>query len=150
MGFSLVEVTLAMAVMAIGLIAILGLIPQGVTSSRGAADNTLVATIVHDIFNATRAQPFAGVNLNSAAYPFGFPLGPYNLQFPKLDTAYFDQSGLSPLTPADDYFKVVLSFAPQTPQALSVVTASVFWPAKQGMASFLNTNTFVTLVAQYQ
>lgn len=152
-GFSLVEVTLALAIMAIGLIGILGLIPQGVKSSRDAADNTISATIVHDIFNTIRAAPFANVNLSA----FGSPaLGTYNLQtsYPA-ETTYFDQSGLTPATPADSYFQVKLSFQPHitpTPLALSVVTATVSWPAKPGigMAKFLNTTTFVTQIAQYQ
>jgi uncharacterized protein (TIGR02598 family) len=156
-GFSLVEVTMAMAIMAIGLIAILGLIPQGVKSSRDAADNTTVATIVHDIFSTIRSAPvYTTVDLS------GFGTAPYqlgaanNLQNPiPAQTTYFDQAGLNPATPADSYFQVTLSFLPHTlptPLALSVITATVSWPAKPGigMAKFVNTTVFVTQVAQYQ
>ncbi|HUI08250.1 MAG TPA: prepilin-type N-terminal cleavage/methylation domain-containing protein [Verrucomicrobiae bacterium] len=153
-GFSLVEVTIALAVMAIGLVAILGLLPRGVQSSRNAADNTLAATIAHDVFNAIRTQPFTAVSLNA----YGFGTSPYNLQnaYPGLGSsvaAYFDQSGLTPETAEDDYFRVDLSFQPHTLPTvlpLSTVTATVFWPAKSGMTTFLNTNVFVTEIANYQ
>lgn len=149
-GFSLVEVTLAMAVMAIGLIAILGLIPQGVTSSRDAADNTTAATMVQDLFSTIRASPFITVDLSG----FGtLPAGStYNLQIlnPPV-TTYFDQAGFNPTTTADYYFRVVLSFRPHpTLPSLSVITATVSWPAKLNMATTpLNTTKFMTQVAQY-
>ena len=68
-AFSLIEVVLALAVSAIGLVAILGLLPQGLQASRDAADNTISATIVHDIFSTLRASPF----LNATnVYSLGF------------------------------------------------------------------------------
>jgi uncharacterized protein (TIGR02598 family) len=158
-GFSLVEVTIAVAVVAIGLIAILGLIPQGVQSSRDAADRTLAATIAQDLFDAVRSQLFTNVNLSSYG-TFPNQLGnAYNLQnsylkYP-LATTYFDQSGLSPSTVQDSYFRVDLTFEAQAPPppavtpVLSLVTATVSWPAKPGMTTFLNTNVFVTEVALY-
>src|SRR5258707_8255808 len=98
-GFTLVEVMLALAIVSIGLIAILGLLPTGLRSARDAADNTISATVIQDVFNTIRTQPFASVDLNSA---FGFPAipsqpnPPYNLQnnYPVI-TAYFDQAVFS-------------------------------------------------------
>lgn len=48
-AFSLVEVVLAIAIIAIGLVAILGLFPQGLTSGQNASDDSLVAVIAQDV-----------------------------------------------------------------------------------------------------
>jgi uncharacterized protein (TIGR02598 family) len=162
-GFSLIEVSIAMAVAAVGLIAIIGLLPPGIQSSRDAADNTIAASVVQDVFSTIRAASFTDVDLNT---PFGFTgpgasTGPYNLQnaypaTPNPVKAYFDLSG-GPVpdpaaTPQDCYYKVVVSFQPQNPPnpaVLSVVTATVSWPAKPGMTKFLSTASFVTQVAWY-
>ena len=47
-GFSLVEVTLAIAVVAVGLVAILGLFPLGMDAVRQAADSTQLMTVGQD------------------------------------------------------------------------------------------------------
>ena len=143
-GFSLIEVALAMAIMAVGFIAIIGLIPQGVSASRSAADNTISATLVHDIFNTIRSQPFGTVKLGS----FGF--GTYDLTVSGSGSAYFDQSGFAPASAADNYYKVTLNFITQSPVPSSLVVATVTWPAKSATTLPPNTNTFTTLVAHYQ
>ena len=146
-GFSLIEVMLALGVIAIGLIAIVGMIPQGVQASRDAADNTLSATIAHDIFDTIRADPFTSVNLSG----LGFPTALYNLQNPALGIlAYFDAQGLTPATPQDRYYKIALNFQPQSGLPSSVVTAIVTWPDKGTAALPINTNVFVTEIANYQ
>jgi type IV pilus modification protein PilV len=149
-GFSLVEIMVALVVISVGLIAIVGLIPQGIQASRSAADNTIVATIVHDVFNTMRCQPFTTVNLTA----YGF--GTYNLKNASLlpaPTAFFDQAGFTPTTPpADNYYKVVLKFQPHATLPLSLVTATVSWPAKSLTvpATPLNTQVFFTQIANYQ
>ncbi len=57
-AFTLVEVMLALAIVSIGLIAILGLLPTGLRSARDAADNTISATVVQDSFSLLRNSPF--------------------------------------------------------------------------------------------
>lgn len=159
-AFSLIEVVLALAVSAIGLMAILGLLPQGLQASRDAADNTISATIVHDVFSTLRTSPFTNItNLNS----FGFTVNgailqnPCNLQTYSLPppplgnqaaVAYFDQAGFT-TNRLNGYYKVILNFQPEPapPAAVSVVTATVVWPAVA--PSPINTNVFVTKVAQY-
>ena len=140
---------IALAVIAVGLIAIVGLIPQGIQSSRSAADNTLVATIVHDVFNTVRSQPFNNVNLST----FGFaPAGPYALQNPYVGLeAYFDSSGFTPVTAADRYYRVVLNFQPDVTLPLTLVTATVTWPAKSAPPPTpINSAVFFTQIANYQ
>jgi type II secretory pathway pseudopilin PulG len=55
-GFSLVEVTLALGVIAFALVAILGIIPTGLRSSRDAIDDTLTALIAQDLSSRLRAE----------------------------------------------------------------------------------------------
>jgi prepilin-type N-terminal cleavage/methylation domain-containing protein len=169
-AFSLIEVVLALAVAAIGMVAILGLLPQGLQASRDAADNTISATIVHDIFSTIRTMPFTNVtSLSSLGFvvePGGTPFpNPCNLQIyslppaplgfpPQGDVAYFDQAGFSNNL-ANAYYKVTLNFQPEippgvpntTPAAVSFITATVVWPALSPVP--INTNVFVTKVAQY-
>ena len=151
-GFTLVEVMLALAIVSFGLIAILGLLPTGLRSARDAADNTISATIIQDVFNSIRTNQFTNVHLDN----LGFPAGAYNLQNsyppgpPAVIVAYFDQEGFSPpATPQDRYFQVNLTFANQGPAlpALSMVTATVVWPAQSKNPP--NHNVFVTQIAQY-
>jgi uncharacterized protein (TIGR02598 family) len=139
MGFSLVEIMLALAVIAIGLVAVIGLIPQGIQASRDAADNTLAATIAHDTFNQMRQQSL-------------IPAGTWP---PVSQTVYYDALATNVINavtdPQDAYFRVVVT--PQlsvSVQGLYVVTASVTWPAKPTTVSPLNTNIFVTTIANYQ
>jgi uncharacterized protein (TIGR02598 family) len=145
----MVEIVIALAVISVGVIGILGLLPNALDSSRNAADNTLAATIVQDTFSTIRTQPFAAVDLSTLGPTF--PPGPYNLQFPPLSiTAYFDGSGLTPATAQDNYYKVVLNILPQGTLPLSLVTATVTWPDKSAAVHPPNTNVFVTQVANYQ
>jgi uncharacterized protein (TIGR02598 family) len=140
-AFSLVEVTLALAIMAIGLIAIIGMIPQGVQSSRDAADNTLAATIVHDTFNQLRQEAVT-------TWP-----PPSLATSPNL---YYDVVATNATTSqtVDSYYHVHLTSLPGTvaglpaPNLLLVVTAVVSWPTKS--AAPLNNITNVTQIANYQ
>jgi len=147
-GFSLVEIMVALVVIAVGLIAIVGLIPQGIQSSRSAADNTLVATIVHDVFNIVRSQPFATVNLNGLGFnPPGYNLSQAGAQS---GVAYFDSSGFPTAAQADRYYRVTLNFQHHATLPLSLVTATVAWQAKTAAAAPPNPQVFFTEIAQYQ
>lgn len=148
-GFSLVEVTLAVAIIALGLLAVLGLLPQGLNSARTAADNTLVATIVQDVFSMLRSADFTSAtltNLNPSSPPFA-PIGPYDLtSFNSTVVGYFDKSGLASSSgSADRYYKVALGFEPDGTLDLTRVIATVAWPALAAYPA--NTNIYVTMIA---
>lgn len=138
-GFSLVEVMIAMGVVAVGLIAIIGLIPQGIQASRSAADNTLAATIVHDTFNQMRLLAFT-----TTTWPPSWPATLY-------PDSYYDAAGTNQVlgTSIDRYYRVRLLSqpSPSVPNLL-VITAVVSWPAKS--LSPLNNITNVTQIANYQ
>jgi type IV pilus modification protein PilV len=148
-GFSLVEVTLAVAVVAIGLIAIIGLIPQGVQSSRDAADNTIAATIAHDALGELRSQPFDNIQICNNFDAAGNCIGSVtiNLSASAVKTLDYDQAGF--VTNATGYYKLTIKYDvdPVLP-SLTRVTATVSWPAQS--ASPLNNITNVTLIARYQ
>ena len=55
-GFTLVEVVLALAIVATAFIAVLGLLPAGLSQSRQAADSTVVAAIFEDLHNRLQGQ----------------------------------------------------------------------------------------------
>ena len=134
-GFSLIEIMLALAVIAIGLIAVVGLIPQGVQASRNAADNTLAATLAHDTFNLLRQQALQA--------PWPPTLSP--------NPIYYDAAGTNEALAAspDRYFSVFLTIAASQPNLVGV-TARVTWPDKSAASIPINTNIFFTSIANYQ
>jgi uncharacterized protein (TIGR02598 family) len=68
-GFSLIEVTLAIGVIAFALIAVLGLMPLGIQSSRDAGDDTRTSAIAQDVFNRMQGVLNAYVVSNNGALP---------------------------------------------------------------------------------
>lgn len=141
-GFSLIEIMLALAVIAIGLIAIVGLIPRGVQASRDAADNTLAATIMHDTFNGIRLSAQSTWPPNTSTVP-PLPLtGPQDICYDAAGTNQVDCT-----TSVDRYFHIHL--VPQSPSAaLLIVGATITWSAKSVIPP--NTNFFSTQIANYQ
>lgn len=57
-GFSLIEVTIAMAIAAVGVISLLGLIPQGMGTMRDAGDQAIMGRIHQQILNELQMTPF--------------------------------------------------------------------------------------------
>jgi prepilin-type N-terminal cleavage/methylation domain-containing protein len=151
-GFTMIEVVVALAVMSVGILAILGLLPTALQSSRDAADNTLAATIVQDAFSNLRSYPFGAAVVCDACGPGNTPLtknlATFDTTLPGVRpvTNLYDQAGFSANWP-DAYYAVMLDYQPRTPLALSRVTATVVWPAKS--AAPINKNVFITNVAQY-
>jgi len=127
---------ISLGVIAIGLIAVVGLIPQGVQSARDAADNTLAATIVQDTFNAIRQQA-----LVNATWP------------PSVQASYYyDAAGTNEFNSAGTltFYQVQLTTA-QPSANLLTLSAMVMWPVNLSSTSRpLNTNFFFTSIANYQ
>jgi len=57
-GFSLIEVTLAVSVIAFALVSLLGLVPLGLTNSRACQSETRAAELAHTVFATIAAEPF--------------------------------------------------------------------------------------------
>ncbi len=60
-GFTLIEVTLAVAIVGVAMLAIIGLLSNAVDSSRQVSDDTLVANLADDMINWTRITPYTNV-----------------------------------------------------------------------------------------
>jgi prepilin-type N-terminal cleavage/methylation domain-containing protein len=90
-GFNLIEVTLAVAVVAVALSTVLALLPSGMQASRQVSDDTIITTIVGDMFHWRRVIPFD--------QPTVFP---YNAELiaprPREWVEYFDANGYLPGT----------------------------------------------------
>jgi uncharacterized protein (TIGR02598 family) len=140
-AFTLIEVVTALAVVTLGVVAVLGLIPVSLKSARDAADNTLAATIAQDCFSQMRRLAL----VTGAWPPAGWPALPHTYWY---DAAGTNQvAGVSP----DRYFQIQVtspSPLPSAPPNLQIIAATVTWPAKS--ANPPNTNVFVTEIAQYQ
>lgn len=146
-GFTLIEVMLALAVAAIGMVAVLGLLPQGMQSARSAADNTISATIANNIFGRIRSQSFKKVDFvdlegNNTTY---------DLSASGNVTLYFDHRGVptNTLGGANNYyFRANVEFQHASSGSLTTVIATLVWPA---LATHPppNTNIFITSVAAY-
>ena len=62
-AFSLVEVVLALGVVGFAIVAILGVLPAGLQTSRGAQDETRAAQIAQSVFAALASQQFDAVSI---------------------------------------------------------------------------------------
>lgn len=88
-GFSLMEITVAIGVIAFGLIAILGLLPVGMKSGREAIDATRTSLIAQDVFNRVRASTMS----NIPGSPFYY--GPYTPNVASFSTPRREQELVS-------------------------------------------------------
>lgn len=57
-GFSLIEVTIAMAIASVALVTLLGLIPQGMNTMREAGDRAIMGRIHQQLLNEIQLTPF--------------------------------------------------------------------------------------------
>ncbi|MEC5126984.1 Verru_Chthon cassette protein B [Verrucomicrobiales bacterium BCK34] len=64
-GFSLVEVTIAMAIASVALVTLMGLIPQGMDTMREAGDTAIEARIHQQVLNELQLTPFDDDSGNS-------------------------------------------------------------------------------------
>jgi prepilin-type N-terminal cleavage/methylation domain-containing protein len=64
-GFSLIEVTIAMAIAAVALVTLLGLIPQGMNTMREAGDQAIQGRIHQQLLNEIQMTPFEDANKKS-------------------------------------------------------------------------------------
>lgn len=64
-AFSLVEVTIAMAIAAVAIVTLLGLIPQGMDTMREAGDQAIMGRIQQQVLNELQLTPFEDSRGNS-------------------------------------------------------------------------------------
>lgn len=76
-AFSLVEVTIALGIVAFGLVAILGVLPIAFNTSRTSINQTRATGIMETVFTGMRAQPFTSATIGAGLlYPDANPTPP--------------------------------------------------------------------------
>ena len=132
-GFSLIEVTLALGVAAISLLAIFALLPVGLHNTQRAAEQTASADILSAVVADLRATPATSPRGNattSAQFGIGIPANPVTSA--TTITLFFNSSGQSSaqLQP-DSRYRATITFLPNGSGARTATLASlrVIWPA---------------------
>lgn len=140
-GFSLVEVVLAMAVVAVGLITIIGLFPQGLTSARRAMDDSLCAMIAQDVIAERRILIQNG----------GAQIGIVNAAD---SPRFYTPEGTNTTDASSALYRCEVTNTPVATIAnLENTQVRIVWPWYTTGSSTNappNTNVFVTMIAKYQ
>ena len=120
-AFSLVEITLALGVMAICLLSVLGLLPIATNTNRSAAADSAAASIAAAVLADVRATPRTATGSTQFAVPFGADW-----------VLFFDAEGqaTTALNPASIY-RADINFPINSsgPKAATFVHVRVTWPA---------------------
>lgn len=122
-GFSLVEVTLALGVAAFCLIALFGLLPLGVQTNQSSSSQTAAASVLSSVVADLRATP----KTNSTSLQ-------YEITFGVAKILYFDGEGRA-VVPANanamPRYRVTITFPPSPPGSFAptFVSLKVSWPA---------------------
>ena len=146
-GFTLIEVMLAESIAAIGIIAILGLLPGAIRSGRDAADNTLSATVAQEVFSNIRSQPLDAAYFSDGTGPYNLTGGAYTATSPL--PFNFDYVGVPTTNAAAFYYKVLISVQQTVnpaPLPIWAIRVAVKWPALSPVAS---SNVFISYVTPY-
>ena len=145
-AFSLVEVTLALGIAAICLVAIFGLMPVGVQTNRSATSQTAATNIIAAVVADLRARPTANTSSQ------------FCISFGTITTLYFDSAGqcsndlagsTSPcgvalVPPLQTRYKMNITWSGST--ALRYADLKVTWPAA---ATSANANGSLEMFAAF-
>jgi uncharacterized protein (TIGR02598 family) len=132
-GFSLIEVTLALGVAAVSLLAIFALLPVGVKTNQVAIEQTASTSVLSAIVADLRATPPTsprGEATSSSRFGIAIPANPVGAQI--TTTLYFTTEGqfFTTLTPTSRYC-VSITFLPNGTRARTATFAhlTAAWPA---------------------
>jgi uncharacterized protein (TIGR02598 family) len=120
-GFSLVEITLSLGVMAICILAVLGLMPIATNTNRSAAADTAAASIATAVLADIRATPTTAASSTQFALPFGAS-----------SALFFDADGqAAPSLSSTSIYRVDVTFPVNASgvKAATFVHVKVRWPA---------------------
>jgi uncharacterized protein (TIGR02598 family) len=133
-GFSLVEVTIALGVAAIGLIVLLGLVPTGLKTQRASAQQTIANQIINVLVADLRADVRLPPGQASHEGDSGFGLHGHWAQMYAPDTLWFNQQGdwlqLNGSAPAGATFRAKITYLFPPTASTSVASIVVTWPAQ--------------------
>jgi uncharacterized protein (TIGR02598 family) len=144
-AFSLIEVVLALSIVALGMLTILGLFPQGLTSAKNAADDSLCAMVAQDTIADRKIQIETGTN-NAAIGVVGTN-----------PNRWFDAKGkeLFTTSPTNAMFNCLITATPNPSYPnLEITQVQIMWPWYNASTTTKtpappNTNTFVTEIVKY-
>jgi len=143
-AFSLIEVVLALSIVAVGLITIMGLFPQGLNSAKSAADDSLCAMVAQDTIAERRIDLQKGSSsVGAASIP------------PRWFTSSGQEIFVPPDIPTNAMFKCQIAALPFPGYPnLEQTQIQILWPWYNASPSTKtpsppNTNTFVTEIAKY-
>jgi Tfp pilus assembly protein PilV len=136
-GFSLVEVTLALGIAAVPLLAIFALLPVGVKTSQIAIEQTASTNVLSAITADLRATPITTPRGGAATSPrFGIPIPANPVGANITRTLYFTTEGQfsTTFTPTSRY-RVGITFLPNGAGARTATFAhlSAAWPAQAAL-----------------
>lgn len=120
-GFSLVEVTIALGVVAVSLLTLFALIPVGLKTNQNSISQTAATSIMTSVLADMGATPKAAATSTQFAVTFG-----------AAKTLYFDAEGSSSASPtANSRYRVNITFPPSAGGSKSATLSyvQVTWPA---------------------
>jgi uncharacterized protein (TIGR02598 family) len=150
-AFSLVEVTLALGVAAIALLAILGALPASLKTQQASIQQTTANSIISQIFSDLRADLRLPPGLASHETDGGFqpPLHGHWLHMEHPDTLFFTQEG-KPVNNGGDVavFRATISYNTLGPTGnTSLASITVSWPAQVDPSTGVPAGSVTSLVA---
>jgi uncharacterized protein (TIGR02598 family) len=149
-GFSLVEVTLALGVTAISLLAIFALLPVGLKTNQTAIEQTASTDLLSIVGADLRSTPTTTPRGASAISPlFGINIPANPVSSGTDETLFFTAEGeFSTTATATSRYRMTITFLPNGSGAhtATFVTLKVTWPAAATVANANgNANMFVAL-----
>jgi uncharacterized protein (TIGR02598 family) len=122
-GFSLVEVTLALGIAAFCLIALFGLLPLGIQTNQSSISQTAAASVLSSVVADLRATPKTGLTSQQFEITFG-----------TAKILYFDGEGRAVAATdvsATPRYRVTIAFPPSPAGSFAptFVSLKVSWPA---------------------
>ena len=133
-GFSLVEVTVALGIAAFCFIAVFGLVPVGVQTSRNATSQTRATNIMAAVAADLRATPQTippGNASTSLLYQIPIPANPVSSAISISPLFFADTGTFATTIQADSRYRLSITFSPNAPatHAPTYVDIKVTWPA---------------------
>ncbi|GEM_PF-5857885 len=147
-GFTLAEVTIAVAICMIGLVGVLGLLSNALKDARDTTDQAMAARLADAEFTNVRANALV-------SYPPNLNRDPWGAASTTVAVHYYDPYG-NDIDPSDTarynrerYFYVRITSTNRTAAhgRINDVTVVVRWPLLSARST---SNTFVTSIAKYE
>ena len=140
-GFSLVEVTVALGIAAFCLIGLFGLLPLGVQTNQSSISQTAAASVLSSVVADLRATPKTGLTSQQFEITFG-----------TAKTLYFDSEGRAVAPPdasATPRYRVTIAFPPSPVGSFAptFVSLKVSWPASVDPATATPAGSIETFTA---